>query len=102
MLEADDLNAALAQEAIFRDERLTQSWDSKRALGKMVSRLLALSVPIAWDTYLLYPSGARWEGESIPAPDFWMHQLDERPDLLLKPDRLMAEVQRAMDATQVK
>ncbi len=34
-----------------------------------------------------------------PTPDFWMHQLNERPDLLLDPDRLMAEVQKAIEAT---
>lgn len=40
-----------------------------------------------------------WKGERIPDPDFWLHQLNERPDLLLDPDRLMAEVQKAIEAT---
>jgi hypothetical protein len=34
----------------------------------------------------------------MPAPDFWMHQLNERPDLHLDPERLMAEVQKAIEA----
>jgi hypothetical protein len=35
----------------------------------------------------------------MPTPDFWMHQLNERPDLLLDPGRLMVEVQKAIEAT---
>ena len=44
-------------------------------------------------------TGAMWKGERIPAPDFWMHQLNERSDLILDPNRLMAEVQKAIEAT---
>jgi len=28
----------------------------------------------AWDVYLIYGQGSRWEDEP-PKPDFWMHQL---------------------------
>jgi hypothetical protein len=99
MLVGDDLNAAVAQEALFQDERVSQYWDGERALGRLVSRSLALSSPVAWDIYLLYSQGTIWKGEEMPTPDFWMHQLNERPDLLLDPARLMAEVQKAIEAT---
>jgi hypothetical protein len=98
MLAADDLDAAIRQEALFQDERVSQYWDGGRALGRLVAPGLALSEPIAWDIYLLYSPGARWEGERIPPPDFWMHQLDERPDRYLDAGRLMAAVQKAIEA----
>lgn len=97
MLEADDLGAALAQEALFQDGRITQYWDGERVLGRLVARTLKLAAPIAWDIYLLYAPGKTWKGENMPAPDFWMHQLNERPALLLDPARLMAEVQKLID-----
>jgi hypothetical protein len=31
----------------------------------------------AWDVYLLYGPGVRWDGDLPPRPDFWMHQLEE-------------------------
>jgi hypothetical protein len=99
MLPADDMDAANAQEALFQDERVYQYWDGERVLGRQVSQTLKLAAFVAWDIYLLYSPGATWKGERIPAPDFWMHQLNERPDLLLDPDRLMAEVQKAIEAT---
>ena len=98
MLAGDDLNAAVAQEALFQDKRLSQYWDGERALGRLASHSLALSSPVAWDIYLLYSPGAIWQGEGMPAPDYWMHQLNERPDQYLDPPRLMAEVQKAIEA----
>ncbi len=99
MQTTDDLEAAIAQEALFQDERVFQDWDGERALSRLVSQTRKLTSPVAWDMYLLYSPGAIWRGERIPTPDFWMHQLNERPDLLLDPDRLMAEVQKAIEAT---
>lgn len=98
MLKDDNLDAALGLEGFYKDERITQYWDGHRALGRMISKSMKLAAPIAWDIYLLFSSGAVWEGESISTPDFWMHQLDERPDLLLDSNRLMAEVQKAIEA----
>lgn len=99
MLRADNRSAALAQEALFQNGRVAQFWDGERALGRLVSRSLALSAPTAWDIYLLYTPGASWAQETLPAPDFWMHQLDERPDRLLDAVRLAAEVHKAIDLT---
>jgi hypothetical protein len=94
MLPADNLQSAIAQEAYFQDERITQYWDAERGLGRLVAQTLKLKDPIAWDVYLVYGRGKTWEREILPAPDFWMHQLNERPDLHLNPDRLMAEVMK--------
>lgn len=99
MLAEDDRDAAMAQEEVFQDTRILQYWDGERVFGQLVSETLKLSTPIAWDIYLLYSPGTIWRGETMPDPDFWMHQLNERPDLLLDPGRLMAEVQKAIKAT---
>lgn len=96
MLAADDMDAAIAQEAFFQEERIHQYWDGKQVLGRLVARDLQLTDPVAWDIYLLYASGTIWKGEKMPAPVFWMHQLNERSDLFLDPVRLMAEVQQAI------
>jgi hypothetical protein len=100
MRPADTLDAAVAQEALFQDPRVSQYWDGERALGALVSGTLELTAPIAWDMYLIYPPGATWKGDKIPIPGFWMHQMDdERPDLLFDPEKLKANVQKAIEAT---
>ncbi len=96
MLPADHLQAALAQEEQWQEERVSQYWDAKRILGRAVAKGLALKNRVAWDVYLLYAPGAAWTGEGMPRPDFWMHQLDERVDLRLDAERLKREVQKAV------
>jgi len=99
MLMTDNLDAAVAQETLFQNEQVSQYWDSDRTLGQLVSQTLKLTTPIAWDIYLLYSPKVKWEGERMPIPDFWMHQLDERSDLFLDPNRLMTEVEKAIEVT---
>ena len=36
--------------------------------------VLGISEP-AWDIYMVYPPGVRWEAELPPVPAYWMHQL---------------------------
>ena len=93
MLVTDNLNAAEKQEAIFSDSRVCHYWDPKKFLGQMLSRTLHLKTSIAWDVYLVYPPEHPWETDLPPAPEFWMHQLDEEPRLLLDPLRLKRTVQ---------
>jgi hypothetical protein len=63
-----------AATASARDPRILHYWDG----GGL--ELTAFRAPLgitsdAWDVYLLYPPGVRWEGATPPAPAFWMHQL---------------------------
>ena len=102
MLAGDNLEAAIHQEASFQDRRISHYWDGERAVGRRVAQTLGLTAPIAWDIYLLYPAGIKDEGEDFPLPHFWMHQLDERPDLLLDPARLTSEVQRLIEDSSNK
>jgi copper chaperone CopZ len=74
MLAADDAASAATQASSFRDPRLSQAWDGQRTAGALFARMLKLK-GTAWDVYLLYPRGVRWEGAAPPEPTFWMHQL---------------------------
>ena len=95
MLGTDDSIAASHQAAQFRDRRITEAWDGDRKAGVLFARRLGLE-GIAWDVYLVYRRGVRWEEEDRPPmPDFWMHQLRAStgvdPKLRLDHDRLTSE-----------
>lgn len=88
MLATDNLIAASEREAKFPDSRVKHFWDPDRISGRLLARTLNLTISIAWDVYLLYPSEHDWDAELPPAPKFWMHQLDEEPTLYLDPMRI--------------
>lgn len=96
MRGSDDLSAALRQSAALRDARVTEAWDGAREAGALFARRLGLR-GTAWDVYLVYGRGVRWEGADPPAPTFWMHQLREGGSgadqkLCLDPNRFTREV----------
>ena len=93
MLVTDSLDAANERETTFSDSRVKQFWDPDRILGRLFSRTLNLQASIAWDVYLIYPPDHPWDEELPPAPNFWMHQLDEEPTLYLDPLRLKHALQ---------
>ena len=74
MLDLDNRASAQSQTRSITDARAFQIWDESQAIGEVVTRTLGLTKP-AWDVYLLYPPGRRWDDTDIPEPDFWMHQL---------------------------
>lgn len=78
-----------AAELLSPDRRFVmQAWDSRRSVGEELQKTLKLNTP-AWDVYLVYEPGIRWEAETAPAPTFWMHQLGDYagadPKLHLRP-----------------
>jgi hypothetical protein len=98
MLAGDDGIAAATQAGSWSEDRVRQWWDGAREMSQLFAQTLGLQGP-AWDVYLLYRSGIRWEGEVPPAPTFWMHQLADPaadPDFLLCDDasRLARELDR--------
>jgi len=101
-MRSDDSRAAATQQAEkVRDARIWQGWNGNRNLGNLFERTLHLH-ETAWDVYLLYKPGIKWEGQDPPAPTFWMHQLtDANPNLLLCPDptRLSVEGAKLLDNT---
>lgn len=92
MLPADTRDVAAAQGAMYQEKRVTQYWDGERALGGLVAKTLQLAEPVAWDVYLVFSPNTPWNGEMLPAPNFWMHQLNERPDRYLDAGKLMAVI----------
>ncbi len=91
----DDASAATRQSAILQDSRVTESWDGAREAGALFARRLGLR-GTAWDVYLVYGRGARWDSTDPPLPTFWMHQLGDEAGadetLGLDPSRLTREV----------
>lgn len=100
MVLTDSREAASVRESIFSDPRMKQLWDPDRVCGQTLSQTLNLTVPTAWDVYLVYPPDHPWDAEFPPAPEFWMHQLDEEePALFLEPTRLKQFVQTLIKRT---
>jgi hypothetical protein len=56
------------------DPRVRHFWDGEARLMNAYQQVLRLPED-AWDVYLVYDPGVRWEDELPPAPQFWMHQL---------------------------
>jgi hypothetical protein len=93
MLEDDNAAAAARTFGRLRDKRFTGYWDPKHAVSRAVHKALGLPERLtAWDVYLAYGPG-RKAGGTLPAPDFWMHQLSkltERKDLELDGKKFLA------------
>jgi hypothetical protein len=103
ILPGDSADAVEDSSEMVKGEwRALQFWDPGAESGKRIKKLLDLKiVNPAWDVYLLYPPGVKWE-QNTPAPAYWMHQLtfmpggvDERrySGLRLDPARLREEIQ---------
>lgn len=94
MMDADTIDEARKEAADFVDARITHLWDGKRVVGDTFADALGLT-GTAWDVYLLYRAGVRWESVVPPAPAFWMHQLptatQARAERLLVPGVFAAE-----------
>lgn len=97
MVPGDD--ALAAGDLISPDKRLTvQAWDGSRKLGDTFAKTLHLKCT-AWDVYMVYKPGVRWNEELPPEPTFWMHQLSRGadPKLHLNPEKLQAEIQSLLN-----
>jgi hypothetical protein len=54
------------------DPRVSHFWTDAHGVAEAFQAPLALANDRAWDTFLLYPPGARW-AEAAPAPTYYMH-----------------------------
>ena len=63
--------------ATLADSRVRQYWDGSNGLGFAYQKILGTPEE-AWDVYLLYSPGMKWEG-GPPQPAYWMHQLSRLP-----------------------
>src|SRR5258708_4113206 len=101
MRDGDNATSATQQAETVQDIRVSQGWDGGQNLGKVFGQTLDLH-QIAWDVYLVYKRGIKWEGPQPPRPTFWMHQLEGvDPKLLLceNPTRLNVEVGKLLAQT---
>src|SRR6266446_6041562 len=75
MRDGDNASSATQQAETVQDIRISQGWDGGQNLGKLFGQTLDLH-QIAWDVYLVYRPGIKWERLQPPRPTFWMHQLE--------------------------
>jgi hypothetical protein len=66
------------------DKRVRHFHESGRGLGKAVARTLGWESPddddnAAWDIYLFWPAGVRWD-DQMPPPAIVVHQLANHRD----------------------
>jgi hypothetical protein len=70
-------NVAKASQRVS-DRRALHYWDGGQRVGKAFQPLLQ-TPEAAWDVWLLFEPGVRWEGEAPPRPTWWEHQLYGMP-----------------------
>lgn len=99
ILRPDNERAARRATTMLDDPRVTHFWTMTRDVGTSFETPIGLKGEPAWDVYLLYPRGTRWE-EAPPPPDFYMHQMRGRlpEDRVLDGRRLAAETRRLLAA----
>src|SRR6266568_3166627 len=62
--------------SLVTDRRATHFWDTEGHLPELFKKTLGLEQKRwAWDVYLIYPPGTRWDQELPPKPVYWQHQL---------------------------
>lgn len=103
-MRSDDTPAAATRQAEeVHDARIWQGWNGNKKIGDLFGSTLELH-GIAWDVYLIYKPGIKWDAQQPPRPTFWMHQLEGvDPKLLLcaDPTRLSVEVGKLLDHSYV-
>ena len=69
------------------DRRALHYWDGDQLVGKAFQPLLQ-TPDAAWDVWMLFDKGVRWEGDAPPRPAWWEHQLyGMPPELALDGER---------------
>ncbi len=100
MMPKDDLDFARGEADDIGDRAVAHAWDPESELGGLYSKTLNLR-GTAWDIYLLYAPGIRWEEDEPPQPSFWMHQLPADQgapqELLLNASRIQVELKALME-----
>jgi len=98
MMGGDTHEAAEKAVEKFKDRRVRQFYDPKKAAGKAFSKSLGHDGEVAWDFYLFYPVQSEWQ-ELPPVPKVYMHQLPDTwadQNRLFEKDMLKAELNSTM------
>ncbi len=72
MLEKETEDDARHATVTVPDPRATHFWTDAHGVAEAFQAPLGLSGVRAWDTFLLFPPGTRWE-ETAPRPSSFMH-----------------------------
>lgn len=93
VLRGDNEEAARRATVHLPDARVRHFWFDGRELGESFQAPIGLEGRPAWDVYLVYAPGVRWE-ESPPKPSFFVHQLRKLPEdrLLLDGETLVGSI----------
>ena len=84
MVEGDSRTIAAKSMKLISDRRAHHFWDADKKAALACAEMLQSAFPkaielpkgkyAAWDVYLVYEIGTRWNG-AVPVPSDWMHQL---------------------------
>jgi len=58
---------------------VTHYWEDSGIVGRLYEETLGFDGIYAWDVWMVYKPGVRWEGRLPPKPDFAMQQLKSHP-----------------------
>lgn len=80
-LRNDTYEEAVRSRELVPDRRVRHYWDGANAVGTLVAPVIGTKMQMAWDVYIAYAKGAKWEsGAAPPKPAGWLHQkLSEDP-----------------------
>lgn len=74
--KASDIGPTLA---LLPGKHVQRYWDPKGASGRSFEGTLDIK-EFAWDVWMVYAPGQRWDGSAPPVPAFWMDQLGGLPE----------------------
>jgi hypothetical protein len=87
-ISSDHYDASVESRSLISDSRARHYWDGERALGHALSPVLGTRMRFAWDVYLAYEPGTKWETPP-PEPADWLHQKQSEPaERYLEPAKL--------------
>ncbi len=78
MLDEDNARTAASASRRIAERRVATFHDPHRRAGRSMARTIGWKHHVAWDCYLFYPAGVRWDGPHMPAAAEWFHQLRDR------------------------
>lgn len=82
-------------------KEVSRYWDPAGSIEKLFEAKLKTMGP-AWDVWMVYGPGQRWDGDAPPSPDFWMDQLEEMPQWrYLDPAEFAKQVKDRLAAVKV-
>lgn len=97
MLDKETEADARIATGFIQDPRLTHFWTDSDGVAVLFKAPLGLSDGDAWDTYLLFSPGVRWD-EGVPRPSSFMHVGKPLPkERRLNAIGLAAEVRALLD-----